>query len=93
MAKRNFLIKGSKCGRDKDGTFYCECGKCEELSSEKSPQDAEGKDLSAGYLSEKDKDDFIRYIIVRLERVEKWIKTIALVIAIDLVISVIQILL
>ena len=57
------------------------------------PQSAEEKDLSAGYLSEKERDGFICYIIVRLESIEKWVKAAALIIAIDLVISVIQILL
>lgn len=29
-----YNIKGINCGRNKDGTFYCKCGKCERLSQE-----------------------------------------------------------
>lgn len=25
----SFIIRGHKCGRDSDGVFHCECGKCE----------------------------------------------------------------
>lgn len=24
-----YTIRGNKCGRDSDGVFHCECGKCE----------------------------------------------------------------
>lgn len=29
--EKRFIVKGSECGRGKDGVFHCECGECEEL--------------------------------------------------------------
>ncbi len=28
MIEKAYVIKGSECGRDKDGNFHCRCGKC-----------------------------------------------------------------
>ncbi len=36
MDKSHFIIKGSKCGRDKNGTFHCQCGECTEKLNENS---------------------------------------------------------
>lgn len=31
-----YKIEGEQCGRDKNGVFHCECGKCEPLRTNKS---------------------------------------------------------
>lgn len=31
MEVKRYLIVGPNCGRLKDGTFHCECGRCREL--------------------------------------------------------------
>ena len=31
IKKSGYLIKSSRCGRDKFGDFHCVCGHCEEL--------------------------------------------------------------
>ena len=31
MSDKAYIIKGSECGRDKDGNFHCRCGECKTI--------------------------------------------------------------
>ena len=31
LEKTGYIVKSPKCGRDENGVFHCECGKCEPL--------------------------------------------------------------
>lgn len=39
MDSKRYLIMGPNCGRLKDGTFRCECGRCRELEPEETVGD------------------------------------------------------
>lgn len=39
MDSKRYLIVGPNCGRLKDGTFRCECGRCRELDPEETVGD------------------------------------------------------
>ena len=39
MEIKRYLIVGPNCGRLKDGTFHCECGRCRELDPEETVGD------------------------------------------------------
>lgn len=32
--KIRYQINGANCGRDKDGNFYCYCGKCKQMAEQ-----------------------------------------------------------
>ena len=39
MAVKRYLIVGSSCGRNSEGTFRCVCGRCRELEPEEAVGD------------------------------------------------------
>jgi len=41
-----WIVVGPKCGRDKNGTFRCVCGRCRELPHNKSQNGGDGSNDS-----------------------------------------------